>query len=126
VTVLLTTLLVCSMPMPLADGEAPEERRIAMARIPLPAEIAESMQGPPPVSNFPFTEAERGQNEWVIASPEEDEHGARQIIRITRREYFLSPFSARLGSSVRDEHGDFDFTFVAEGVCRFDGPAQGG
>jgi hypothetical protein len=125
-TILLTTLLVCSMPMPLAEGEAPADRRIAMARIPLPPEMVESMQGPAPVSEFPFTEPERGQNEWVIASPQADEQGVREIIRIIPRQDFLSPYAARLGNSVQDENGDFDFTLVAEGVCRFDDSVQGG
>jgi hypothetical protein len=121
---IVAALLVCSMPMPLAEGEAPEDRRIAMARVPLPAEMIESMQGPAPVSNFPFVEGERGQKEWVIASPRADENGAHQIIRLTRREDFLSPYVARLGNGVQDENGQFDFTLTGEGVCRFDSSTQ--
>ena len=124
---LLSTVLACSMPMPLAEGEAPEDRRIAVANVPLPAAMDQSLRGPVPESSFRFVGESDIRREWIIAGQNLSTDGSRQMLRVTPREDFLSPYSVRLGSAVETEDGVYRFTLIAEGVCRLSadsGPTQ--
>ena len=117
-TMLIAALgLFCAMPMPLAPGERPEDRRIAVVQTPLPEEMLSSLQGPAPVSSFRFVGEPDVRNEWIIAHP-----GSMEMLKMIRltpsQKVFRDPFNVRFGVATKQADGAYQFVEQANGGCR--------
>lgn len=112
-------LLQCFFNRP-ADGSV-ATGDIPVIKVPLPAEIAESLNAKqPPLSRHSFAGEGGPAREWVIGNASDATAASVQLLRVSLSDAPLSPspYSARFGTAVRTSDGTYRFENKMTGYCK--------
>jgi hypothetical protein len=94
---------------------------IPVIKVPLPAEMAESLSAKqPPLSRHRFVGEGGAAREWVIGNARDATATSVQLLRVSLSDAVLppSPYSARFGTAIRTDDGSYRFEEKMTGYCK--------
>jgi hypothetical protein len=94
---------------------------IPVIKAPLSAEMAESLSSKlPPLSRHSFAGEDRPAREWVLGNASDATAASVQLLRVSLSDAQLSPspYSARFGTAIRTDGGNYQFEEKMAGYCK--------
>lgn len=112
-------LLQCFFNRPADGSVAPGD--VPVIKVPLPAEMAESLSAKqPPLSRYSFAGENGPAREWVIGNSSDATAASVQLLRVSLSDapLFPSPYSAQFGTAIRTGDGGYRFENKMAGYCK--------